>query len=284
MTKITLGLIQSAAGESKAENIKKTVDSVRLAAKKGAKVICLQELFATKYFPREERKDFSSLAETIPSKFSEQFSTLAKELKVVLIVPFYEKKGKEYFNSAAVFDADGTPLEIYRKHHIPHDQLFYEKNYFKESNESKEGYIVYKTRYGPFSVLICYDQWFPEAARICALKGAEIIFYPTAIGNIKGHEADEGDWREAWETIQRGHAIANSVVVAAVNRVGEEKELQFWGGSFVCDAFGNVLKRAGDKEEILIVDVDTGRNKEIRDAWGFMRNRRPETYGMISKK
>ena len=281
MTAITIGLIQSVAGESKAENIKNTTDHIRLAAKKGAKSICLQELFATTYFPREEKKDATALAESVPSPFSNQFSALAKELKVVLIVPFYEKKGKEQFNSALVFDADGKQLATYRKHHIPHDPLFYEKDYFKESSDE---YIVYKTKYGPFSVLICYDQWFPEAARICALKGAEMIFYPTAIGNIKGHEASEGDWHDAWETIQRSHAIANSVVVAAVNRVGEEKELHFWGGSFVCDAFGNVVKRAGDKEEILIVDVDIARNKEIRDAWGFMRSRRPETYGFICKK
>lgn len=281
MTTITIGLIQSAAGESKLENTKKTTDNIRLAAKKGAKIICLQELFATRYFPREDKKDFSALAETIPGTFSRQFSALAKELKVVLIVPFYEKKGKDCFNSAAVFDADGKQFETYRKHHIPSDPLFYEKNYFKESSDE---YLVHKTKYGPLSVLICYDQWFPEAARICALKGAEIIFYPTAIGNIRDYEADEGDWQNAWETIQRGHAIANSVVVAAVNRVGNEKELHFWGGSFVCDAFGNVMKRAGDTEETLIVEVDISRNREIRDAWGFMKSRRPETYGPICKK
>lgn len=281
MTKITIGLIQTSVGESKLENIKKTTDKIRLAAKKGVQIICLQELFATPYFPREGKKDFTAWAESIPGTFSDQFSALAKELKVVLIVPFYEKKGKEYFNSAVVFDADGKQLDTYRKHHLPNDPLFYEKHYFKESSEE---YVVYKTKYGPFSVLICYDQWFPEAARICALKGAEIIFYPTAIGDIRDYEADEGDWHDAWETIQRSHAIANSVVVAAVNRVGNEKELHFWGGSFVCDAFGNMMKRAGDTEEILIAEVDIARNKEIRDAWGFMKSRRPETYGLICKK
>ncbi len=281
MTNVTIGLIQSAAGESKPENIQKTIEKIRAAAKKGAKIICLQELFATRYFPREQKKDFSMFAESIPNQFSERFSALADELKVVLVVPFYEKKGKTEYNSALVFDADGKQLDTYRKHHIPHDPLFYEKDYFKESSDE---YIVYKTKYATFSVLICYDQWFPEAARVCALNGAEIIFYPTAIGTIKNHEAHEGDWHDAWETIQRSHAIANSVIVAAVNRVGEENELHFWGGSFVCDAFGNVIQRAGDKEEILIVDVDTSKNKDIRDAWGFMRNRQPETYGRLCKK
>ncbi len=281
MARVRLGLVQTAAGTHPLENIKKTTDKIRLTAKRGAQIICLQELFSTRYFPREEKGNFTTLAETIPNQFSAQFSALAKELRVVLIVPFYEKKGKAHYNSALVFDADGKLLPTYRKHHIPHDPLFYEKDYFRESTDD---YIVYKTRYAPFSVLICYDQWFPEPARICALKGAEVIFYPTAIGHIKGNEADEGDWHDAWETIQRGHAIANSVVVAAVNRVGDEGALHFWGGSFVCDAFGNVLKRAGEKEEVIVVDVDLARNREIRDAWGFMRNRRPDSYQRICKK
>ena len=194
----------------------------------------------------------------------------------MIIVPVYEKDEIGYYNSVAVIDADGSLLPTYRKIHIPQDPLFYEKNYFTAGEEIQ----VYQTKYARFSVLICYDQWFPEAARVAALRGAEIIFYPTAIGWIKGEEDPaEGDWHDAWETIQRSHAIANSVYVAAVNRVGQEEDLLFWGSSFVCDSFGKVLARASrSDEEVLVAELDLAKNEMIREGWGFFCNRRPDAY------
>jgi len=281
-SKATIGLIQASASEDMEANVKKTVKKAEEAAKKGAQIICLQELYRTRYFPQEEKIDAAKLAETIPGESTNAFSALAKEREVAIIVPVFEKDSAgSYYNSAAVIDADGRILDTYRKLHIPHDPLFYEKNYFKPGNL---GYRVCKTRYASFSVLICYDQWFPEAARICALKGADILFYPTAIGLIKGDSSPEGDWHEAWETIQRSHAIANGVHVAAVNRVGEEGKLKFWGSSFVCDSFGKVLKRAGsEREEVLIVELDLGKNKFVQEGWGFLRNRRPDTYSLLAE-
>jgi len=278
---VSIGLIQASASENIEANVKKTVKKAEEAAKKGAQIICLQELYRTRYFPQEEKIDAAGLAETIPGESTNAFSALAKEYEIAIIVPVFEKDGASYYNSAAVIGADGKILDTYRKLHIPHDPLFYEKNYFKAGNL---GYRVCKTRYASFSVLICYDQWFPEAARICALKGADILFYPTAIGLIKGDSSPEGDWHEAWETIQRSHAIANGVHVAAVNRVGEEGELKFWGSSFVCDSFGKVLKRAGsEKEEVLIVELELGKNKFVQEGWGFLRNRRPDTYSLLTE-
>ena len=187
----------------------------------------------------------------------------------------------KYYNSAVIIDADGKILGAYRKVHVPNDPLFYEKNYF-EAGDS--GYCVHKTQYARVGVLICYDQWFPEPARINALKGAEIIFYPTAIGWIKGYTSSDGDWHDAWKTVQRANAIVNGVHVAAVNRVGEEGQLKFWGGSFVCDSFGKVLKEASDtNEEVLVVKVDLSKNKEIQEGWGFLKNRRPDTYNSLTE-
>lgn len=258
-------------------NLKNVTAKVRQAAKQGAKIICLPELYRTLYFPQKISKNFEKYSETIPGESTEVFSRLAKELKAVIIAPLFEKaKDGCYYNSAAVIDQTGRLLPTYRKIHIPHDQLFYEKSYFKPGDA---GYKIYKTKYAAFAVLICYDQWFPEAARAAALRGAEIIFYPTAIGNIVNYKAAEGDWHEAWKTIQRAHAIANSVFVVAVNRVGLESKLNFWGQSFITNAFGKVLKRAGsNKEEIIIADLNLADIKKIRDGWGFFRNRRPETY------
>ena len=276
---VTIGLIQTSVSEDIQANMEKAADMIKKAAKKGAQIICLQELYRTRYFPQAEKKDVARLAETIPGDSTDLFSGMAKELGIVIIVPIFEKAGRDYYNSAVVVDADGKLLDTYRKIHVPHDPLFYEKNYFKDGDA---GYRVYKTSYASFSVLICYDQWFPEAARIATLKGADILFYPTAIGLIKG-TLPLDSWDDAWETIQRSHAIANGVHVAAVNRVGEEGELKFWGGSFVCDSFGKVLKRASKKnEEILIGKLDLSKNKEIQESWGFLRNRRPDTYGLIS--
>ncbi len=277
---VNIGLIQTCVSEDIPANMEKTAEKIREAAKKGAQIICLQELYRTRYFPREEKKDCTELAETIPGESTGLFSILAEELGTVIIVPVFEKASSGYYNSAVVIGADGKLMDTYRKTHIPHDPFFYEKNYFKPGDL---GYKVYNTGYVSFSVLICYDQWFPEAARICTLRGADIIFYPTAIGWFKD-SPPEDDWLDAWQTIQHSHAIANGVHVAAVNRVGEEGELKFWGSSFVCDPFGKVLKKASEeREEVLVMELDLSKNKEIQEEWGFLRNRRPDTYGLLSK-
>jgi len=262
--------------------MKKALSKTEEAAKKGAQVVCLQELYRTRYFPQEEHKKVEHLAETIPGESTQAFSLLAKKHKITIIVPLFEKgsDGKCY-NSAVTIGENGKILGVYRKVHIPNDPLFYEKNYFEPGNS---GYEVYKTPNACISVLICYDQWFPEPARINALKGADIIFYPTAIGTVKGYKSPDGDWHDAWKTVQRAHAIANGVHVAAVNRVGEEEQLKFWGGSFVCDSFGKVLKEASsEKEEVLIAKLDIGKNKRIQEGWGFFENRRPDTYKPLTE-
>jgi len=273
---VPIGLIQTKVFADNSKNLAKTAVLVETAANKGAKIICLQELYKTLYFP-QYRKSNKEAAETIPGESTAIFSELAKKHQVVIIVPIYEKNpNNEYYNSAVVIDANGKLLDTYRKIHIPQDPYFYEQNHFKNS---ELGYKVYKTKYAKFAVLICYDQWFPEAARIVTLKGAEIIFYPTAIGNIIGHKTPEGDWHNAWETVMRGHAIANSIHIAAVNRVGKEDKLKFWGQSFVCDAFGNILQRASNnKDEIVICQIDLAQNKQVRQGWGFLKHRRPDTY------
>jgi agmatine deiminase len=276
---LSIGLVQMAMSEDPRTNTDRAAGKVEEAAAEGAKIVCLPEMFQNHYFPQEAKKDFSHLAEPVPGPTTERFAVLARGLGIVLILPLFEKAPDgRFFNTAAVIDADGSLLERYRKIHIPHDPLFYEQDYFAPGDL---GYRVYRTRYGAFAVLICYDQWFPEAARACILEGAEILFYPTAIGWIRD-QAREEDWHNGWETVQRAHAIANGVHVAAVNRVGREVRLDFWGGSFACDAFGQVLQRASSTdEEMLIVAVDLSQNEGIREGWGFLRNRRPETYGGV---
>ena len=272
---ITIGLIQSAATPDPDENLIRMVELVSKAIAGGAKIICLPELYRTQYFPQYIGKPVSAYAETVPGESTSAFSSLAARSGVVIIVPVFEYlKTGEFRNAAVVIDADGTVMSPYYKVHIPQDPSFFEKGYFAPGI----GYRVYDTRYGRIAPLICYDQWFPEAARSVALMGADIIVYPTAIGDIIDACPREGEWQDSWETIQRSHAIANSVHIAAVNRVGREDGIRFFGGSFVCDAFGSVLARAGSNEEILIVEVDLSMNLEVRESWGFMRNRRPETY------
>ncbi|MDD4252682.1 MAG: agmatine deiminase family protein [Methanoculleus horonobensis] len=277
-----IGLIQTAVSEDADRNLERTLEAARTAIAKGARILCLQELYRVPYFPQYEDTDASRYAETIPGPSTEAFAALAREHGVVIVVPVYERAASgEHYNTAVVIDADGRLLPAYRKVHVPYDPLFYEKTYFLPGDR----YRVYDTRYGRIAVLICYDQWFPEAARAVALMGAEIVFYPTAIGRIAGEEPPEGDWREAWETVQRGHAIANSVHVAAVNRVGSEGDIRFFGSSFVADAFGNVLARASETgEEVLVVEIDLAENEAVREGWGFFRNRRPETYGPLARK
>jgi len=280
--KIKIGLIQLSVTEDTGDNLKRAVLLAEQAAHDGAEIICLPELFRTPYFPQYERKDVSALAEPIDGESVNAFLSFTGKYQVTAIVPIFELgPGGRFFNTAIVLH-DGALLKPpYRKVHIPHDPLFFEKNYFSAGT----GYAVYSTPIIRFGVLICYDQWFPEAARALTLLGAEIIFYPTAIGWIHGErDSPEGDWRTAWETVMRGHAIANGVHVAAVNRVGAEGDLVFWGSSFVTDAFGMVTARAGETEEVLLAEIDPGMNTEVREGWGFLRNRRPDTYGILTSE
>ena len=275
-----IALIQASVSTDIARNLKKTIDQVRQAARSGAQVICLQELYRSRYFPTDEKKDVAHLAEAIPGDSTVALSKVAKDLGVVIVAPVFEAGADgKFYNSAAVLDADGSLVGAYRKVHIPHDPFFYEQSYFELGNT---GYRIFKTRHLTFAVLICYDQWFPEAARVVSLQGADVIFYPTAIGYLKGDPLPHTDWLNAWTTIQRGHAIANSVHVAVVNRVGVEGPIQFWGASFVCDAFGKVLEKADDKERILLADIDVSQNARIREGWRFSKNRRPDTYAPIT--
>jgi len=275
---IRIGLIQMEMGPDPDVNLRRAAQYVEAAVHKGAQIICLPELFRTRYFPQHIRRDATFLTESVPGLSTDFFSTIAKSREVVIIVPVYERDvdGHNY-NTAVVIDADGSLHPPYRKVHIPQDPGFYEKGYFHPGNT----YQIYHTHYGCFAVLICFDQWFPEAARSVALMGASIIFYPTAIGQPLSFDPREGDWQESWELVQRSHAIANSVHVAAVNRVGTEGAIRFFGGSFVSDAFGKVITRAGDAEEIIIADLDLSMNRTVQDSWGFFRNRRPETYGSL---
>ncbi|MDP2797246.1 MAG: agmatine deiminase family protein [Methanoregula sp.] len=275
---VTIGLIQMAVGNDPDVMLKKAQDKVERAAKAGANIICLPELFKTRYFPQHIGIDASAFAETIPGASTKIFSEIARAHNVVIIVPLYEKTHSgQFYNTAVVIDADGTLHPPYHKVHIPQDPGFFEKGYFYPG----EGYRVFDTRYGRIAVMICFDQWFPEAARCVALDGAEIIFYPTAIGHPGGDEPAEGNWQEAWELIQRSHAVANSVHIAAVNRAGQEESCRFFGGSFICDAFGRIMTKAGDGEETVIASLDLSMNHTVRESWGFFRNRRPETYGRI---
>jgi agmatine deiminase len=274
--RVIVGLIQMAAGLDPEENFIKALKNVDQAAKDGSQIICLPELYRTRYFAQGIGMDTSSFAETIPGVSTRAFSEIARQHNVVIIVPLYEKAADgRFYNSAVIIDADGTLHTPYHKVHIPQDPGFFEKGYFYPGDR----YQVHSTRYGRIAVLICYDQWFPEAARCVALDGAQIIFYPTAIGHPSCEEPAEGDWHEAWALIQRGHAIANSVHVAAINRVGQEASIRFFGGSFICDAFGRIIVEGKDTEETIVAPLDLSMNSSVRDSWGFFRNRRPDTYG-----
>jgi agmatine deiminase len=276
--KITIGLIQMTVEKDRGLMLKKAQTKVEEAAKAGANIICLPELFRTRYFPRHIGPDVFFYAETVPGESTHFLSRIAREHHVVIIVPLYEKAPDgRYYNSAVVINTDGSTTPPYHKVHIPQDPGFFEKGYFYPGNS----YQVVSTQFGRIAVLICYDQWFPEAARCVALEGAEIIFYPTAIGHPGSTTPAEGSWQDAWELIQRSHAVANSVHVAAVNRVGLEGTCRFFGGSFICNAFGRILAKAGDEEVTLLAAVDLSMNRDVRESWGFFRNRRPETYGGI---
>ncbi len=291
MSKVTLGLLQHACTANPAENRKKTLALAEKAAKQGAQIICTQELFASQYFCQSENHDHFGLAETIPGPSTKAFQALAKKHKVVIIASLFEKRASGlYHNTAVIIDADGSMLGIYRKMHIPDDPLFYEKFYFTPGDT---GFRAWDTKYGKIGVLVCWDQWYPEGARLTAMQGAEILFYPTAIGWHPKEKAEYGtNQHGAWETIQRSHAVANGCYVASINRIGLEKikgvggdGLEFWGQSFVAGTSGQILAKAStDKEEILLVPVELGKVDTTRTHWPFLRDRRIDAYGDLTKR
>jgi N-carbamoylputrescine amidase len=278
---ISVGLVQMACSPDASKNLNKTVDSIRAAAKQGAQIICLPELFLTQYFCQTEDPDNFSLAEPLPGPTSTTLSNLAKELQVVLIVPLFEKRTQGiYHNTAIVIDADGSIAGTYRKMHIPDDPCFFEKFYFTPGDT---GFKSFSTRYGKVGVLICWDQWFPEAARLTALSGAQFLFYPTAIGYQDEDAKVSQQQISAWETIQRSHAISNGVFLASVNRVGRENALTFWGKSFICNPFGEVIGQAEDKPQILIAKCPLSEIESTRQNWPFFRDRRVDAYQGLTK-
>ncbi len=284
----TLGLVQMRCDPDPAVNLEKAVQRVRDAARAGAQIICLPELFRALYFCQTEDHAKFALAEPIPGPSTERLGRLAKELGVVVVASLFERRAAGlYHNTAAVLDADGSLLGVYRKMHIPDDPLYYEKFYFTPGDV---GFRAFDTRFGRVGVLVCWDQWFPEGARLTALRRAQVLLYPTAIGWHPGEKAEFGDRQhQAWELIQRSHALANGVYVASVNRVGHEGPadggLEFWGASFVCDPFGMLLKRAAHHdEELLVVPCDVRKQEEIRQHWPFLRDRRIDAYGDLTRR
>ncbi len=281
---VTVGLIQMSMTTDMQSNIKKGIAWVEKAAQAGAKIICLPELFSTHYFPCEEARDSFDLAEPMNGSTVQAMQSLAKRLEIVIIVPIFEKRASGLFhNSAAVIDADGEVLGTYRKMHIPDDPHFYEKYYFAPGDL---GFKTFKTRYANIGVLICWDQWYPEAARLTALSGAEIIFYPTAIGWLPTEAQAQATLQlNAWKTIQVSHAIANGVYVASANRVGQEAVTKFWGNSFITNPESKILAQANqDEENILIAECDLERVNSFRQEWPFLRDRRIDAYSDIQSR
>ncbi len=286
----TVGLIQDAVGQSDQDTLEQALDSIRVIAKKGAQIVCLQEIFSSRYFCTVENSELFDLAQAVDGPLVSKMSKLAAELEIVLVVPFFERRAPGvYHNSAAVIDADGCILGVYRKMNIPDDPLYYEKYYFTPGDQP--GFEVFQTRYAKIGVLICWDQWYPEAARIASLKGAEVLFYPTAIGWHPAEKESEGKAQlQAWQTIQRSHSIANGVFVASVNRVGFEPTegtdgLEFFGSSFVTDPIGRVLAQASESvPEQLVVECRRRLIEETRRNWPFLRDRRVDAYGPITSR
>jgi N-carbamoylputrescine amidase len=278
---IKLGLIQMGCSDDPAANLAKAMHRIEVAAKKGAQIVCLQELFRSRYFCQSEDHRNFKLAETIPGPSTNALCELARRNKIVVVASLFEKRTAGiYHNTAVVIDADGSISGKYRKMHIPDDPLYYEKFYFTPGDL---GFPSFQTRYAKLAVLVCWDQWFPEAARLASLCGAQILFYPTAIGWIPNEARTVAqNQRNAWELIQRSHAIANGVFVASVNRVGREGKIKFWGNSFVAGPFGEILAQAGDKrEEIVIAKCDLKKIEETRQSWPFLRDRRIDAYGFL---
>ena len=285
---VTLALIQAKADSDPATNLQATLAKVEQSAADGANIVCTQELFATEYFCQSEDHDNFHLAESIPGATTEAFQRLAKRCGIVIVVSLFEKRSAGvYHNSAAVIDADGSLLGIYRKMHTPDDPLYHEKFYFTPGDL---GFRAWDTRFGKIGVLICWDQWYPEAARLTAMQGAELLFYPTAIGWHPSEKEKYGEQqRDAWQTIQRSHAVANGCFVASVNRVGHETPvggdgIEFWGGSFVAGTSGEILSQAGLDESVLLLEVDLGKVDVTRTHWPFLRDRRIDAYGGITKR
>jgi N-carbamoylputrescine amidase len=284
---VTLGLVQMRCAPDPAANMAKAVKGIREAAGRGAQIICLQELFRSRYFCQTEDHSFFALAESIPGPSTAELGKVAAELGVVIIASLFEKRAEGlYHNTAAVIDADGRLLGKYRKMHIPDDPQYYEKFYFTPGDL---GFRSWDTRFGRLGVLVCWDQWYPEAARLTAMSGAQILFYPTAIGWLPDEKEEHGAQQQAaWETIQRSHAIANGVFVCAVNRVGYEEGptggLEFWGGSFVSDPGGRIIAHGGTGEEVLTTTIDLGKVDASRTHWPFLRDRRIDAYADITKR
>ncbi|MSR66379.1 MAG: carbon-nitrogen hydrolase [Pedosphaera sp.] len=286
---VTLGLLQHACSEKPEANLKTTLAAVERAAKDGAQIICTQELFRSQYFCQSEDHENFQLAERIPGPSTVAFQKLAKKYKAVIIASLFEKRAAGlYHNTAVIIDADGSLLGIYRKMHIPDDPLFYEKFYFTPGDT---GFRAWQTKHGKIGVLICWDQWYPEAARLTAMQGAEILFYPTAIGWHPSEKKKFGvNQHGAWETIQRSHAVANGCFVAAVNRIGLEKPiggdgLEFWGQSFVAGTSGQIIAKASvNKPENLLVEVDRSHVDVTRTHWPFLRDRRIDAYGGLTQR
>lgn len=286
MSIVKIGLVQMSCVADVSSNITKAAEQIKIAASKGANIVCLQELFTSLYFCDVETYENFELAEAIPGKTTNVMCEVAKECGVVIIASLFEKRTSGiYHNTTAVIDADGTYLGKYRKMHIPDDPAYYEKFYFTPGDL---GYKNFDTKFGRIGVLICWDQWYPEAARITALMGAEILFYPTAIGWATSQdEATNVEQYNAWQTMQRSHAVANGVHVVSVNRVGLEQDgkMKFWGGSFVSNPFGTLLYKASqDKEETSVVEIDTSKTDSYRTHWPFLRDRRIDSYDEIIKR
>ena len=285
----TIAVVQDHATADAAENLRRADRHIRAAASGGAQIVCLKELFNAPYFCKAQHAERFDLAEPVPGPTTDAMQRLARELSVVLIVPVFERQGPGvYRNSAAVIDADGSLLGVYRKMHIPDDPLFYEKYYFAPGDP--KGFRVWETRYATIGVLICWDQWYPEAARITSLLGAQVLFYPTAIG---WHPSEKNEWGaaqvDAWRTMQRSHAIANGVYVASPNRIGHEPEpgtdgIAFFGHSFIVDPFGRYIAQAGEDETVLTARCDPAFIEDVRRNWPFFRDRRIDAYGPILER
>jgi N-carbamoylputrescine amidase len=297
----SVALVQSAVTADAPTNVRDATARIREAAGQGAQIVCLQELFNSLYFCKAQRGERFDLAEPIPGPTTDSMQALARELGIVLVVPLFERQAAGvYRNSAAIIDADGALLGVYRKMHIPDDPLFYEKYYFTPGDATQDergttpgaptGFRVWHTRYATIGVLICWDQWYPEAARITSLMGADILLYPTAIGWHPSEKREFGTAQvEAWRTVQRGHAIANGVYVAAANRVGHEPEpgtdgLEFFGHSFICDPFGRIIADAGTDPTVLVATCDTAVIEDTRRNWPFLRDRRVDAYAPILQR
>lgn len=282
MSTVKVALVQTHADEDAASNLERTLGLIDEAAAQGAQIVCLQELFLGPYFCQEEDHAEFDRAEPVPGPTTEALGRKAAEHGVVLLASLFEKRAKGlYHNTLAVLDADGSYLGKYRKMHVPDDPRFYEKFYFAPGDL---GFKAFDTRFGRIGTLVCWDQWYPEAARLTALQGADILFYPTAIGTWQGEAELKEEQLRAWQAVQRGHAVANGVYTVAVNRVGTEDELDFWGHSFVFGPGGETVAELGEGEEVRVVEVDLDRIEQQRRGWPFLRDRRVDAYGDLSRR